>query len=252
VIFRRASPPAPDRPTLEGVPDDVAGQPFPDGEWPDDRDHGAADEAFAAVVLDEAFVEAARIHEPTAEERMLYATLERAAAEAGLGEGPEGVADGTDLLGFDRRLLDELAAEDEGRFDRSDYTRYAPSGAPDGGPDGAPDGGPDAEAPPPAPSGRRGGVPGRPPARWQRPVACVLAMVMGLSMIAFALIAVQRAGSAQRPDPVPTPPATNPGGDGETGDGRAVTDASVPRGSTSAGSGTGDPARVPAGPAAVP
>nr|WP_245240532.1 hypothetical protein [Streptomyces spiramenti] len=74
-----------------------------------------------------------------------------------------------------------------------------------------------------APGGRPGsgpgggwaaGTAGRGPGRWQRPMACVLAMVMGLSVVAFALIAVQRSGSAQRVDPPVTPPVSDPGDDG--------------------------------------
>jgi hypothetical protein len=67
---------------------------------------------------------------------------------------------------------------------------------------------------------------------------------MGLSVLAFALIAVQRAGSAQRTDPVPTPPATDPGEDGE-----GVAGAASPADRTGVGGGSGDPARGPAAPA---
>ncbi|NJQ13833.1 hypothetical protein HCN52_02450 [Streptomyces bohaiensis] len=41
----------------------------------------------------------------------------------------------------------------------------------------------------------------------------MLAMVMGLSVVAFALIAVQRAGSTQRVDRPLTPPVSDPGED---------------------------------------
>jgi hypothetical protein len=245
------------------VADDVGGLPFPDfedGEGPDNRDHGAADEVFAAVVLDEAFVEAARIHEPTAAERLLHAELERAEAEAGHGEPADFPPDaaGLDPLGFpgdfstggDPVGFDELY-DDEGRFDRSDYIRADPGDGP--------------EEPAPAVSQRA--VPGRPPARWQRPVACVLAMVMGISMIAFALIAVQRAGSAQRTDPVPTPPATDPGGDDKgtadatgttaptstgTGTGSGTGLGSGIGSGTGPGAGPGGPAGGPAGPVTAP
>jgi hypothetical protein len=195
------------------VPDDVGGQPFRDGDGPDSEDRGTADEAFAAVVLDDAFVEAAEIHEPTAAERILYAAMERAeseaAAELGFYRDPDldpGASDG--LAGFDD---DDDDADDEGRFDRSDYTRYLPddeaddgqgpiSGpyAPRAGFEGGPGGGAIR-----GPGAREEQPPPWRPLRWQRPVACVLAMVMGISVIAFALIAIQRAGAAQSRDPEP-------------------------------------------------
>ncbi|WP_326599078.1 SCO2584 family spore wall biosynthesis protein [Streptomyces sp. NBC_01803] len=213
------------------MPDDVGGQPFPNGEGPDSHDLGAAEEAFASVVLDEAFVEAARIHEPTAAERILYAAMERAESEAGGEVGfyrdPDldpGASDG--LGGFDG----DDDVDDEGRFDRSDYTRYLPDEDDEDRPtfgsftayggygaDGIRGpGGREAQPPPaawrpaPRPRGGLGGAPGR----WQRPVACVLAMVMGISVIAFALIAIQRAGAAQPRVPGPPAPASESDGDG--------------------------------------
>ncbi|RBM23648.1 hypothetical protein [Streptomyces sp. PT12] len=218
------------------MPDDLGGLPFRDGEGPDSEERRAADEAFASLVLDDDFVEAAEIHEPTAAERILFAAMERAESEAvaefglyyrdpdidpggadGLTgfEGPDS-PDPSDLFrperadpfsGFDGEDPDGEDPDEEGRFDRSDYTRYT-TDEPDGG-EGA--GLPPAFAPaPPSPPharsrpphwGTRG--PGWRPARWQRPVACVLAMVMGISVIAFALIAVQRAGAVQSRDPGP-------------------------------------------------
>lgn len=199
------------------MPDDVRGPLSPDGEGPDSQDRGASDEAFAAVVLDETFVKAAEIHEPSAAERILYAALERAeseaAAEPGFADYPEADA-GTGPSGFDDEdeYADGEAAgeDDEGRFDRSDYTRYLPEEDDESG-----DGrfgayeepySPHLAAPAAYGAGLAGRAPGRGwrPARWQRPVACVLAVVMGLSVLAFALIAVQRAGS-QRQEPRPAP-----------------------------------------------
>ncbi|MDT0447112.1 SCO2584 family spore wall biosynthesis protein [Streptomyces johnsoniae] len=190
------------------MPDDVGGPPFRDGDGPNSADRGAADEAFAAVVLDDDFVEAAKIHEPTAAERILYAAMERAEAEAaselGFYRDPDldpGTSDG--LPGFDGG--DD--PDDEGRFDRSDYTRYLP--AEDDEDDlayGTCAGyarygdGPGRGEGIRGPRGREALPPAWRPARWQRPVACVLAMVMGISVIAFALIAVQRAGQAQTRD----------------------------------------------------
>jgi hypothetical protein len=212
------------------VPDDVGGQPFPDGDGPDNQDRGAADEAFAAVVLDEDFVEAAAIHEPSAAERILYAALERAESEAtgdppyypepdtdpGMGGGLGGPYDYRfdgeigEIGGPDGGLEAEDPDDEEGRFDRSDYTRYLPDEEDEdelayGGyaPYGAAASG--------SYAARSAGFSSGPPsgawrmARWQRPVACVLAMLMGISVIALALIAIQRAGSAQRGDPTPGP-----------------------------------------------
>ncbi|WP_158674721.1 hypothetical protein [Streptomyces hoynatensis] len=252
------------------MPDDVGGPPLPDGEGaegpkgPESRDRSAAEE-FPAVVLDDAFVEAAEIHEPTAAERLRLASTERAEPEAagefgfgyldgpaafgdpggypggeedpddalgefgepgdfgefgagpfGPGEGPGGYGEfgrlgGLGGEGFEAqgggfdRLPGPGLQDDEGRFDRSDYLhylRYLPEQdeaeefglgpcLPPAGYGGAPI---------PAP-GHRAQPHSWRPVRWQRPVACVLAMVMGISVIAFALIAIQRAGSAGSGDP---------------------------------------------------
>lgn len=213
----------------------MGGPPFPDGEGPDSQDSGAADEVFAAVVLDEDFVSAAQIHEPSAAERA------RAAAGWAEPEGPGfyrdpdldpgglGRFDGPDREGDERAdgrggfdpsgdldgpggPDDPDDPENEGRFDRSDYTRYLPEpvetwelrtsrGSPGAtAPPGR--GRTGAGAPTPGPSRR--------PMRWQRPVACVLAMVMSLSVIALTWIAIQRANSPREQHPAPPPPATRP------------------------------------------
>ncbi|SOD64534.1 hypothetical protein SAMN06297387_117101 [Streptomyces zhaozhouensis] len=214
----------------------MGGPPFPDGEGPDSQDAGAADEALAAVVFDEEFVTAARIHEPSAEERSRAAAAgwadpegpgfyrdpdldpgggrsfgrfegaeawERAEGRAdadGLAER-DGPYDPEELAGLD----DPDSPENEGRFDRSDYTRYLPDPADPADPveshERAEPGSALPPHRPPAPAG-----PVRRPMRWQRPVACVLAMVMSLSVIALTLIAIQRANSSreQRPAPPPT------------------------------------------------
>lgn len=219
------------------MPDDVGGQPFPDGEEPDSRDHGAADEEFASVVLDEDFVRAARVHEPSAAERLLAADRSHAESELprileeGFGYGPgEGEfvhdVDGDDPDG------------DEGRFDRSDYDSgygLPPelAGADDdriGGPSGygpftsagdqeeayehgadygyayGADGSSGRGA---GPYGAYGGAqrPYRGHGSWQRPIAWVLAVVMGIGMVALAFTAVYRGASSQRQEPAP-PPAT--------------------------------------------
>ncbi|UGY91386.1 hypothetical protein [Streptomyces gobiensis] len=173
------------------MPDDVGGQPFPDGEEPESRDHGAADDEFASVVLDEEFVRAAEVHEPTAAERILAAAQFRAESEAippyeeGYGYRPRPDSE-FERDGFDDDVYDRDPDEDdEGRFDRSDYgeyTEYAEYVA------GRPD-----------PRGGRGRI------RWQRPVAWVLAVVMGVGMVAIAFAAVYRGTSTQREEPTPPP-----------------------------------------------
>ncbi|KOG17817.1 MULTISPECIES: hypothetical protein [Streptomyces] len=160
------------------MPDDVGGQPFQDGGDPDDGvDRGGADEVYAAVVFDEDFVRAATIHEPTAVERLLAAAQARAEAEAARARAGIGAADddpyedGRDPVGL----------------------TYEPD-----------DVGDDA-----SPYGRHGGAlrPYRGTARWHRPVAWILALVMGIGMVALAFSAVYRGAAANRDDQVP-PPAT--------------------------------------------
>ncbi|NSC21701.1 hypothetical protein FM076_10980 [Streptomyces albus subsp. chlorinus] len=206
------------------MPDDVGGRPFPDGEEPDDRDHGAADDEFASVVLDEDFVRAARIHEPSAAERIPASAQSH--AELPETENPrlldDGFAYGPGTAGFPHDdAEDELYApegdeadeDDEGRWDRSDYR------AGYGGPGHLP-----ARFPPDldadyehgadfgyrafGPAADHGGPrPYRGHRSWQRPVAWVLAVVMGIGMVALAFSAVYRGTSGQRQEPAP-PPAT--------------------------------------------
>lgn len=166
------------------MPDEVGGQPFPDGEEPENREQGAADDVFASLVLDEEFVRTAAVHEPSAEERMLAAAQARAEAEAqqlfedGLGHHhPEG--DYGPVGGYVYGDPD-----DERRFAREDpeYAEYAWER--------------ESRSPP-----LRG------PIRWQRPVAWVLAVVMGVGMVAMAFAAVYR-GSSGEPEESGPPPAT--------------------------------------------
>jgi hypothetical protein len=159
------------------VPEDVGGSPFPDGWEPDDEhDRGVSDEEFASVVFDEAFVQAATVHEPTAVERLLAAAQARAeASEAEArrarsrgeryddGYGPEGTAFGQD------------------RDDDLDDTYVLGDGAL-------------------GPYGKQ--------VRWHRPVAWVLAVVMGIGMVALAFAAVYRGGSSGSRDRVPAPAST--------------------------------------------
>ncbi|MFD7865030.1 hypothetical protein [Streptomyces sp. NPDC059783] len=163
------------------MPDDVGGKPFPNG-WEPDDDRGGADEDFASVVFDEDFVRAAEFHEPTAVERLTAAAEARAEAfRARAGAGPpdddlydEGYVTGG---GYGRAYGDSLDADDF--YDDGPY-------------------------------GRHGGAlrPYRGSARWHRPVAWLLAVLMGVGMIALAFSAVYRNTSGDRQDQVP-PPATS-------------------------------------------
>ncbi|WP_282699483.1 hypothetical protein [Streptomyces sp. CC219B] len=163
------------------VPEDVGGTPFPDGWEPDDdHDRGVSDEEFASVVFDEAFVQAAAVHEPTAVERLLAAAQARAEA-----------------------------SEAEARRTHRRSERYEDGYGPDGrggfGQD--PDFG-DPDDPDVLDS--RHGAPGTygKQIRWHRPVAWVLALVMGIGMVALAFTAVYRGASSDNGEQVPPPPAS--------------------------------------------
>ncbi|MFD7706657.1 hypothetical protein ACFV6E_41805 [Streptomyces sp. NPDC059785] len=167
------------------VPEDVGGTPFQDGGEPDDdRDRGGMDEEFASVVFDEDFVRAAVVHEPTAVERLLAAAQAR--AEAGE-EARRAHARGA--RGEDERYEDGFDRDETGDFghdpdfddedDSEDANRpYGMSGS----------------------YGRAG--------RWHRPVAWMLALVMGVGMVALAFAAVYRGASSGRQDQVPPPAST--------------------------------------------
>ncbi|MFG3584551.1 hypothetical protein [Streptomyces sp. NPDC047990] len=169
------------------VPEDVGGTPFPDGWEPDDdRDRGGADEEFASVVFDEDFVRAAVIHEPTAVERLLAAAQAR--AEASEAEARRAHARGA--RGDDERYEDGFGPDGHG-------------GDPD--PDD-PDGTEVLEGRYGAP-GTYGRLYGK-QARWHRPVAWLLALVMGIGMVALAFTAVYRGASSSRQDQLPSPAST--------------------------------------------
>ncbi|MFC9123632.1 hypothetical protein ACFTXO_28155 [Streptomyces sp. NPDC057067] len=176
------------------MPDDVGGRPFPDG-WEPDDDRGGADEDFASVVFDEDFVRSAEIHEPTAVERLLAAAEARAEAEARRARSGGGA--------LDDELHDDLY--DNGYGPDGVYGReraFGESLDPDD-----PDGFYEDED---GPYGRHGGSlrPYRGAARWHRPVAWLLALLMGIGMVALAFSAVYRGAAAGRQDQVP-PPATS-------------------------------------------
>jgi hypothetical protein len=159
------------------VPEDVGGTPFPDGWEPDDdHDRGVSDEEFASVVFDEAFVRAAEVHEPTAVERLLAAAQAR--AEASEAEAHRARARGErydDGYGGYRGDPGYDDPDDDADALEDDY--------------GSP--------------GAYGG-----PVRWHRPVAWILALVMGIGMVALAFSAVYRGSSSNRQDPVPPPAST--------------------------------------------
>ncbi|MEU1592030.1 hypothetical protein ABZ468_04035 [Streptomyces sp. NPDC005708] len=169
------------------VPEDVGGTPFDDGREPDDdRDRGGMDEEFASVVFDEAFVRSAAVHEPTAVERLLAAAQARAEAQ------------------------EAEARRTHARGARGDDERYEDGFGPDDGFGHGPDLDDldDAEIL----EGRHGalGLYGRrygKGARWHRPVAWMLALVMGIGMVALAFTAVYRGASSGRQEQIP-PPAT--------------------------------------------
>nr|WP_262058197.1 hypothetical protein [Streptomyces sp. STR69] len=165
------------------MPEDVGGTPFPDGWEPDDdHDRGMSDEEFDSVVFDEAFVRAAVVHEPTAVERLLAAAQARAEAseaEARRAQRGRGTRGDDDLFedAYGRQFghdpeLDDLDDTDlvEGRY-------------------GAP------------------GTYGK-QVRWHRPVAWLLALVMGIGMVALAFSAVYRGASSGSRDRVPPPAST--------------------------------------------
>ncbi|WP_307787933.1 SCO2584 family spore wall biosynthesis protein [Streptomyces actinomycinicus] len=159
------------------MPEDVGGTPFPDGWEPDDdHDRGVSDEEFASVVFDEAFVQAAPVHEPTAVERLLAAAQARAEA-----------------------------SEAEARRAHARSERYEDGYGPESGEFGQdPD---DDELDDTYVLGDHHGPFGK-QIRWHRPVAWVLAVVMGIGMVALAFAAVYRGGSSGTRDRVPATTST--------------------------------------------
>ncbi|MFI1047551.1 hypothetical protein ACH4U3_17410 [Streptomyces griseoruber] len=162
------------------MPEDVGGTPFPDGWEPDDdHDRGVSDEEFASVVFDEAFVRAAVVHEPSAVERLLAAAEARA-------EASEAEARRTRARGD--RYDDAYGPDGPGDFghdpdfdDLDDDDQYGHRG-------------------PFGPYGKQ--------VRWHRPVAWMLAVVMGVGMVALAFAAVYRGSSSGSRDQVPPPAST--------------------------------------------
>lgn len=170
----------------------MGGRPFQNG-WEPDDDRGGAEEDFASVVFGEDFVKAATIHEPTAVERLLAAAEARAEAEAA--KARAGGLIGEDDF-FDEFLRE--AADQDGLGGA--YGHPDPATVTSGGPD-------DGEG---GPYGPHGGVlrPYRGRARWYRPIAWLMAMAMGIGMVALAFSAVYRGASSSRQDQVPSPVTT--------------------------------------------
>ncbi|MGW5334689.1 SCO2584 family spore wall biosynthesis protein [Streptomyces bauhiniae] len=165
------------------MPEDVGGTPFPDGWEPDDdHDRGMSDEEFASVVFDAAFVAAATVHEPTAVERLLAAAEARAEASE--------------------------AAEAEARRTHAPADPYDEGNGPEGSGFGHDL---DDDLDGRHHDGHDGPLAGL---RWHRPVAWLLAVVMGVGMVALAFAAVYRGASSGSRDQVPAPASTGLGRDG--------------------------------------
>ncbi|MFE7194274.1 hypothetical protein [Kitasatospora sp. NPDC057541] len=177
--------------------DDVGGLPYPDG-----ADHGGADDEFATVVFDEAFVRSAAVHEPTAKERQLAAAEARFEPDtAGPGWGydaPAGDGLPLELRPYPSRLDDDHHYPDPwtgpGRTTGRRSRRRRPGGFDPIGAD-------------------RGRYVAQ--QRWHRPVAWVLAVIMGVSLVAVAVAAIyQGAGGAggapRRPESGSSSPGIDP------------------------------------------
>ncbi|GAA2085522.1 hypothetical protein GCM10009759_05370 [Kitasatospora saccharophila] len=208
--------------------EDVGGSPYSDG-----ADHGGADDEFATVVFDESFVRSAAVHEPSARERQLAAAEARlepeqagAARSYEFTEHPEhaehlGGAEALPLelrplpggLDEDRFYPDPWSGGDrqERRTRRSRLRAFDPL---------------------------RGGTVAQ--QRWHRPVAWVLALVMGVGLVALSVAAVYRGvGGA-----APQSPARPSSGSSQNGGGQNV-------GGRSGDPVGGSPAAVPVQPSAV-
>lgn len=138
------------------------------------------------MVFDEAFIRAAAIHEPTAQERMLAAAQARAEADAA------------------RTWVG--AADDEGDDHGRPYDRYRAGHRgylqddDDGDDDEEQDEG---RAWPRGPHRHRRSYGGH--SRWHRTIAWLLALVMGIGVVALTFAAVYRgaAGGGRQPSPPP-------------------------------------------------
>ncbi len=169
--------------------------------YSDGADHGGADDEFATVVLDEAFVRSAAVHEPSARERQLAAAEARIEPEAGV------VGWALELSGADGHdgLPLELRPHPSGLDDDRIYTD------PWAGPPRAPGWRRAVRWPgylPRGPLGRRQIA----QQRWHRPVAWVLVVLMGIGLVAVAVAAVYRGagGTAGTPNRRPEVGSSSP------------------------------------------
>ncbi|MFE9253561.1 hypothetical protein [Streptomyces sp. NPDC006879] len=180
------------------MPDDVGGKAFQD-DWEPDDDRGGAEEDFASVVFDEDFVRGARFLEPSAAERQLASA--QAWAEAAEAEAARSAA----------AFSSGVGPEDE-YFDGGHRPRGHGAAGPEAYEFGAGEGC--------GPYGIYGGAlrPYRGQGRWHRSVAWVLAIIMGVGMVALAFTAVYRA-SEDRGDQAPPPATTGVDAGAEAGQG---------------------------------
>lgn len=170
------------------MPDDVGGKPFPDDGTPEEHadDRGGADKDFASVVFDEDFVRNAEIREPSAAERQRAGERARAeAAEAARAAFAGGWTGDEDYDAYGYGPPDGYHPGDSG-WEHGHASGYA-------------------EAPYGAYGGSMRPYRGRSP--WLRPVAWVLAFVMGLGMVALAFSAVYRVAASDA-EPAPAPAST--------------------------------------------
>ncbi|WP_037973611.1 hypothetical protein [Streptomyces sp. NRRL WC-3742] len=179
--------------------EDLGGLPYPDG-----ADHGGADDEFATVVFDETFVRSAAVHEPTAKERQLAAAEARFEPDTA---GPGWSYDAPVGDGLPLELRPHPSGLDDDHFYSDPWSASGRAGG----------------------RARRWGRRGYDPdrarrryvaqQRWHRPVAWVLAVIMGVSLVAVAVAAVYQgvggpSGGPRRPesgsssagvDPTPVP-----------------------------------------------
>ncbi|MEV4557314.1 hypothetical protein AB0K51_09985 [Kitasatospora sp. NPDC049285] len=174
--------------------EEVGGSPYSDG-----ADHGGANDEFAAVVFDESFVRSAAVREPSARERQLAAAEARLEPEQGGSVRGHELVSGSDGLPLELRPLPGGLDEDcfypdpwSGRERVRRRSRWGRMRGFDP---------------------LRGGQVAQ--QRWHRPVAWVLAVVMGVGVVALAVAAVYRgvggaAGSPARPQSGSSSPGAAP------------------------------------------
>ncbi|MGF1428156.1 hypothetical protein [Kitasatospora sp. LaBMicrA B282] len=149
-----------------------------DSPYFDGADHGGADDEFATVVLDEAFVRSAAVHEPSARERLLAAAEARSEPEPGTAS--RAVEYGDRFEGLPLELRPHPAGVEDDRIytepwvgsNREPVRRRAVRW--------------------PGYGSRADGRGQVAQQRWHRPLAWILVIVMGVSLVAVAVAAVYR------------------------------------------------------------